>query len=188
MCKGRAKSDRAWISGVAASILAKRRLIARYARPAPGWGLTSTNFWILCTAYAFAFAFTPRKCWFSFYLRTPEARMAGAVDRLGTRVRAKVFRKVLPTVGTLGRGAAGPVFLHVGTTFVEPTDGAAYEPTEGATTDPYPPSPGACASANVLVRVKAVASTIVVSFMSCLSCRFDKGQAHRLFDRSMNSS
>ena len=75
MCKGRAKSDRAWISGVAASILAKRRLIARYARPAPGWGLTSTNFWILCTAYAFAFAFTPRKCWFSFYLRTPEARM-----------------------------------------------------------------------------------------------------------------
>jgi hypothetical protein len=57
------------------------------------------------------------------------------------------------------------VFLHVGTTFVEPTDGATYEPTEGATTDPYPPSPGACASATVLVRAKAVANPIVVNFM-----------------------
>lgn len=73
--------------------------------------------------------------------------------------------KLLPIVGLLGIGAAGPVFLQVGTTFVEPTDGAAYEPTEGATTDPYPPSPGACANANVLVRVKVVASAIVVSFM-----------------------
>ena len=76
-----------------------------------------------------------------------------------------MFWKVLPTVGTLGRGAAGPVFLHVGTTFDEPTEGDTYEPTEGATTDPYPPNPGACASASVLVRLKAVASTIVVSFM-----------------------
>ena len=89
----------------------------------------------------------------------------GTVDRLGTRIRAKLFRKVLRTIGTLGRGAAGPVFLHVGTTFVEPTDGATYEPTEGATTDPYPASPGACASANVLEKVKAVANPIVVSFM-----------------------
>jgi hypothetical protein len=88
------------------------------------------------------------------YLRTPNARFVGA----------KVFPNALRKVGALGRGAAGPVFLHVGTTFVEPT-GAAYEPTEGATTDPYPPSPGACASANVLVRVKAVASAIVESFM-----------------------
>jgi len=76
-----------------------------------------------------------------------------------------VFRKVLPTVGTLGRGAAGPVFLHVGTTFDEPTEGDKYEPTEGATTDPYPPNPGACANANVLGSVNAIASTIVVSFM-----------------------
>ena len=76
-----------------------------------------------------------------------------------------MFRKALPTLGTLGRGAAGPVFLHVGTTFVEPTDGATYEPTEGATTDPYPPSPGACASATVLERAKAVANAIVLSFM-----------------------
>jgi hypothetical protein len=75
-----------------------------------------------------------------------------------------VFPNALRKVGALRRGAAGPVFLHVGTTFVEPT-GAAYEPTEGATTDPYPPSPGACASANVLVSVKAVASAIVESFM-----------------------
>ena len=84
-----------------------------------------------------------------------------------------MFRKVLPTVGTLGRGAAGPVFLHVGTTFdeptegdtYEPTEGATYEPTEGATTDPYPPNPGACANANVLGSVNAIASAIVVSFM-----------------------
>jgi hypothetical protein len=76
-----------------------------------------------------------------------------------------VFRKVLPTVGTLGKGAAGPVFLHVGTTFDEPTEGDTYEPTEGATTDPYPPNPGACANANVLGSVNAIASAIVVSFM-----------------------
>ena len=67
---------------------------------------------------------------FSFYLRIPDARN----DRLG--IRAKLFRKVLLAVGALGRGAAGPVFLHVGTTIVEPTDGATYEPTDGATTDP----------------------------------------------------
>jgi hypothetical protein len=86
-----------------------------------------------------------------------------------------VFPNALRKVGALGRGAAGPVFLHVGTTFVEPT-GAAYEPTEGATTDPYPPSPGACASANVLERVKAVvANVIVLSFMRCLSCCFSQG-------------
>ena len=93
---------------------------------------------------------------FSSYLRTLD----------GTGVGAKVLPKELPTVGALGRGAAGPVFLHVGTTFVEPT-GATYEPTEGCTTDPYPAVPLACASANVLVRVKAVASAIVVTFMRC---------------------
>src|SRR6266581_9005462 len=99
---------------------------------------------------------------FSFYLRTPDAPIVGAA--LGTRIGAKVLPKELPTVGALGRGAAGPVFLHVGTTFVEPT-GATYEPTEGCTTDPYPAVPLlACASANVLVRVKAVASAIVVTF------------------------
>jgi hypothetical protein len=70
---------------------------------------------------------------------------------------------VLPTVD-LGRDAAGPVFLQVGTTFVEPTV-PPYEPTDGATTDPYPSVPGICASANVLVRVNAVASAIVVTFM-----------------------
>jgi hypothetical protein len=67
-------------------------------------------------------------------------------------------------VGLLGRGAAGPVFLHVGTTFVEPTV-VGYEPTEGCTTDPYPSVPVVCASASVLVRVNAVASAIVVTFM-----------------------
>jgi hypothetical protein len=67
-------------------------------------------------------------------------------------------------VGLLGRGAAGPVLLHVSGTFVVSTE-AVYEPTEGAVTVPYPPSPGACASANVLVIVKAVANAIVVSFM-----------------------
>ena len=69
------------------------------------------------------------------------------------------------------------MFLHVGTAFVEPTDGHTYDPTDGATTDPYPavpacpwvatddPSVLACAMAAVLKRAKAVASTIVVSFM-----------------------
>ncbi len=69
------------------------------------------------------------------------------------------------TVGALGRGAAGPVFLHVGTAVVEPTDGHTYDPTDGATTDPYPEVP-ACASAAVPERANAVASTIVVSFMA----------------------
>jgi hypothetical protein len=84
-------------------------------------------------------------------------------------VGAEVLPNVLPLLGALGEGAAGPVFRQVGTAFVEPT-GAWYEPTEGAVTDPYPPSPGACANANVLVRVRAVASAVVVSFMGCLSC------------------
>ena len=105
----------------------------------------------------------PRQCGgFPFYLRTPDAPIVGAAP--GTPIGAKVLPKPLPTAGTLGRGAAGPVFLHVGTTFVEPTV-AGYEPTEGATTDPYPAVPSACASANVLVSVKAVASAIVVTFM-----------------------
>ncbi len=85
--------------------------------------------------------------------------------------------EAFPTVGALSEGAAGPVFLHVGTAFVEPTDGHTYDPTDGATTDPYPavpacpwvatddPSVLACAMAAVLKRAKAVASTIVVSFM-----------------------
>ena len=101
---------------------------------------------------------------FSFYLRTPDAPIVEAA--LGARIGAKVLPKPLPTAGTLGRGAAGPVFRHVGTTFVEPTV-AGYEPTEGATTDPYPAVPSACASANVLVSVTAVASAIVVTFMRC---------------------
>ena len=97
---------------------------------------------------------------FSSYLRTLDGTGAGA------KVLPKELPTELPTVGALGRGAAGPVFLHVGTTFVEPT-GATYEPTEGCTTDPYPAVPLACASANVLVSVKAVASAIVVTFMRC---------------------
>ena len=72
-------------------------------------------------------------------------------------------------VELLGGVAAGPVFLQVGTTFVEPTV-VGYEPTEGCTTDPYPSVPGicpvVCASASVLVRVSAVASAIVVIFMT----------------------
>jgi hypothetical protein len=81
-------------------------------------------------------------------------------------------------VGLLGSGAAGPVFLQVGTTFVEPTV-VGYEPTEGGTTDPYPSVPF-CASAAVPESAKAAANAIVLSFMSCLSCRFHKGQPHHL--------
>jgi hypothetical protein len=95
---------------------------------------------------------TPRKCGVFFYLRTPDARTIGAGKGIGEKL------------GLLGRAAAGPVFLHVGTTFVEPTV-VGYEPTEGSTTDPYPAVPGICASAIVLVRVNAVASVIVVAFM-----------------------
>ena len=95
---------------------------------------------------------TPRKCGVFFYLRTPDARTIGAGKGIGEKL------------GLLGRAAAGPVFLHVGTTFVEPTV-VGYEPTEGSTTDPYPAVPGICASAIVLVRVNAVASAIVVAFM-----------------------
>jgi hypothetical protein len=58
--------------------------------------------------------------------------------------------------------AAGPVFLHVGAMFEEPTE-VWYDPTEGATTDPYPSVPVVCASANVLVSVSAVASAMVVT-------------------------
>ena len=60
--------------------------------------------------------------------------------------------------------AAGPVFLQVGATFEEPTVDW-YDPTEGATTDPYPSVPVVCATANVLVSVSAVASAMVVTLM-----------------------
>jgi hypothetical protein len=66
--------------------------------------------------------------------------------------------------GTGALLAAGPVFLQVGSTFVVPT-GCWYEPTDGAVTVPRPIVWADCANANVLVRVKAVASAIVVSFM-----------------------
>ena len=87
-----------------------------------------------------------------FYLRAPDARTVGTGTGIGEKA------------GLLGGVAAGPVFLHVGTTFVEPTV-VGYEPTEGCTTDPYPSVPVVCASASVLVRVNAVASAIVVTFM-----------------------
>ena len=51
--------------------------------------------------------------------------MAANLDRLGEGMGAKVFPKGLP-IAKLGRGAAGPVVLHVGALFTyEPTDGAA---------------------------------------------------------------
>ena len=129
----------------------------------------------------------PRKCGAFLYLRRPERGPVGAnTDPLRKCMEARVFPKALPI---LGKGAAGPVVLHVGVGFTdEPTDGATYEPSDGATDDPYPESPGLCASANVLESAEAVASTIVLSFMSCPSCCLDKRQSCRLFDRSINSS
>jgi hypothetical protein len=88
-----------------------------------------------------------------FYLRIPDACTVGAGAGIGEKA------------GLLGGVAAGPVFLHVGTASVEPTEGNTYDPTEGCTTDPYPSVPVVCASASVLVRVNAVASVIVVAFM-----------------------
>jgi len=100
-----------------------------------------------------ALAATPCTCGGLLYLACP--------------MEAFVFPEARRTLD-LGRAAAGPVFLQVGTTFVEPT-AVGYEPTEGATTDPYPSVPVVCASAsvlaNVLVRVSAAASAIVVTFM-----------------------
>src|ERR1700687_1560792 len=128
----------------------------------------------------------PRKCGAFLYLRRPERGPEANTDPLRKCMEARVFPKALPP---LGKGAAGPVVLHVGVGFTdEPTDGATYEPTDGATDDPYPESPGLCASANVLESAEAVASTIVLSFMRCPSCRLDKRQSYRLFDRSINSS
>ena len=83
------------------------------------------------------------------------------VDPLGEPLGARVFPEAFPALGV---GPEGLGLLKVGTWFVEPTDGATDEPTDGATDDPLPESP-ACASANVLERAKAVASTIVLSFM-----------------------
>jgi hypothetical protein len=88
-----------------------------------------------------------------FYLRTPDTRAVGAGTGIGEKA------------GLLGGVAAGPVFLHVGTASVEPTEGHTYDPTEGCTTDPYPSVPVVCASASVLVTVNAPASAIVVTFM-----------------------
>ena len=70
--------------------------------------------------------------------------------------------------GLLGRGAAGPVLLHVGRFMYEPTAGATYEPTEGATTEPIEGAYVACASAAELVSASAVANAIVVIFMVLL--------------------
>ena len=76
-----------------------------------------------------------------FYLRTPDIRTVGDGTGIGEKA------------GLPGGVAAGPVFLHVGTASVEPTEGHAYDPTEGCTTDPYPSVPVVCASASVLVTV-----------------------------------
>lgn len=96
--------------------------------------------------------------------------------------------KALPTVLGAGIGAAGPVVLHVGVAFTDdPIGGATYEPTDGATLDPYPDSP-ACANANVLVSVNADASAIVVSFMVLSFVVKDKRQPRRLFNRSIKPS
>jgi hypothetical protein len=102
-----------------------------------------------------SFEKAPRKCGaFSFYLRSPEPGPVGVnVDPLGEPLGARVFPEAFPALGV---GPEGLELLKVGTWFVEPTD--------GATDDPLPESP-ACASANVLERAKAVASTIVLSFM-----------------------
>ena len=109
-----------------------------------------------------------------FYLRTPDTRAVGAGTGIGEKA------------GLLGGVAAGPVFLHVGTASVEPTEGDTYDPTEGCTTDPYPsvpvvcPSvPVVCASASVLVRVNAVASAIFVTFMVVSPLPLDKETTRR---------
>lgn len=76
-----------------------------------------------------------------------------------------MFPVAFPTVFGLLIGAAGPVELHVGVLFADdPTEGATDDPTDGATDEPLPESPF-CARANELVRAKAPANPIVVSFM-----------------------
>ena len=78
------------------------------------------------------------------------------VDPLGEALGARVFPEGFPTLGV---GPEGLGLLNVRGDF-EPTDCPTDEPTD----DPLPESP-ACASANVLERAKAVASTIVLSFI-----------------------
>src|SRR5262249_29749637 len=56
-------------------------------------------------------------------------------------LRTRELNGALLAVGAPGRGAAGPVFLQVGTASVEPTEGHTYDPTDGATTDPSPAVP-----------------------------------------------
>src|SRR5258708_13488930 len=74
-----------------------------------------------------------RKCGFSFYLRAPDAR-------IGAGMGAKEFPNALPAVGTLGRGAAGPVFLHVMGSLLLPTP-PGNAPSVRSSPAPIPPTP-----------------------------------------------
>jgi hypothetical protein len=105
-----------------------------------------------------------------YYLRSPEPGPVGVnVDPLGERLGRRVFPEAFLALV----GAVEPVVPDMPPVVF--TDEPVVLPLISGMGVPV-----VCASANVLESAKAVASAIVVSFMSCPSCRFDKRQPHRL--------
>ena len=107
--------------------------------------------------------------------------MGANVDPLGEPLGISVFPEAF--LGPLG--AIEPVvpdpLLFIAEPVVVPLVPVVGPPV------PVVGTPAVCASANVLESAKAVASAIVVRFMSCPCYRFDKRQPHRQFNRSLNS-
>jgi hypothetical protein len=92
-------------------------------------------------------------------------------DRLGRRVFPEAFLALLGLVEPVEPDMLPVVFID--------------EPVVVPLIPVVAPPAVLCASANVLESAKAVASAIVVSFMSCPSCLLDKRQPHRQFYRSI---
>jgi hypothetical protein len=108
------------------------------------------------------------------------------VDPLGEPLGISVFPEAfLGPLGAIEPVLPGPV-LPDPVVFIDEPVVVPLIPVVG-TPVPVVGTPVVCASANVLESARAVASAIVVSFMSCPSCRFDKRQPHRQFNRSLNS-
>ena len=63
----------------------------------------------------------------------PEQR---TVSRGRDYPRIPELNRAVPIVGALPLRTLGPVLLQVGTSFVVPTDGQVYDPTDGAVTVP----------------------------------------------------
>jgi hypothetical protein len=100
-------------------------------------------------------------------------------DRLGRRVFPEAFLALLGLVEPVEPDMLPVVFIdELPVVFID-------EPVVVPLIPVVAPPALLCASANVLESAKAVASAIVVSFMSCPSCLLDKRQPHRQFYRSI---